>query len=54
MNKQEAIDWLKAVEIYFQKMSIMSQEDILILGYAQNAQNAKKIAELIEKKIDKS
>jgi len=51
MNKEKAIAWLRAVEIYFQKLSIMSQEDIEIQSYNQNAFNAKKIADMLEAEI---
>lgn len=47
MDKKQAIDWLNQLELYFQKLAIMSQEDIEILSYTQNALNAKKIVALL-------
>lgn len=48
MTKEAAIVWLKALELYFQQRAIMSQEDIEIIAYTQNALNAKKVAELLK------
>jgi len=48
MTPEKAIAWLEAIEIYFQKQSLFSLEDMAIQAYIQNALNAKKIAELIK------
>lgn len=47
MRKDDAVKWLNELEIYFQKLALMSNEDITVLSYTQNALNAKKIVELL-------
>ncbi len=47
MDKDKAIAWLEAIEVYFQKQALFSIEDIAIQSYTQNALNAKKIADFI-------
>lgn len=51
MDKKQAIDWLNELEIYFQKLAIMSQEDIEILSYTRNALNVKKIIALLNETL---
>lgn len=48
MSKESAIAFLKEVEIYFQKRAIMSNEDIQIQAYTQNALNINKIIKMLD------
>jgi hypothetical protein len=51
MSKEKAKAFLSEMEMYFQKLAIMSKEDSLVQAYMQMALNAHKVVRLIDKDI---
>ena len=49
MNKEQAINFLIDMKLYFQKLQLETKEDMAFQSYQQNAENCRKIAEMLYK-----
>ena len=48
MTRDQAITWLRAVAVYFDRKATDGKEDAFITAMQQNADNARQIANLIQ------
>ncbi len=51
MTNKEAIVWLRALALYFERKAADSQEDAQIMAMQQNAKNARKIVDIVQRNI---